>query len=367
MNKSSDFFNTITKPTLVIHRERVQRNIAMVVRKTGEQQVRFRPHFKTHQSAEVGEWFRGQGVEAITVSSVDMAAYFADHDWKDITIAFPCNIRELPRINELAARVRLNLLLESPETAAALQAGLHAPLPVWIKIDVGTGRTGIPWDRHTQIAALAGQIADSSRLTLAGLLTHAGHSYRATSPQEVKALYRETVGRLNEVREYLAGRGLAGLEISVGDTPSAALVDSLSGIDEFRPGNFAYFDVMQLRHGVCREEEIAVAAACPVVAKHPERREVVIFGGAVHLSKEVIRDAQGREILGLVALPHPQNGWGRSLAQTYVARISQEHGIIKTDDGIIAGIQVGDLLMVLPVHSCLTADLLRGNTRIFPE
>ena len=367
MNKSNDFFDAITKPTLVIHRERVQRNITQVVRKTREAGVRFRPHFKTHQSAEVGEWFRAQGVEAITVSSVDMAAYFADFQWEDITIAFPCNIRELPRINELAARVRLNLLVESPETAAALQSGLHYPLQVWIKIDVGTGRTGIPWDQYEQIAALAGQIAGSSRLTLAGLLTHAGHSYRATSPQEVNALYHETVGHLNAVREYLAGRGFAGIEISVGDTPSAALVDSLSGINEFRPGNFVYFDVMQMLHGVCREEEIAVAAACPVVAKHPERGELVIFGGAVHLSKEVIRDAQGEEIFGRVALPHPQEGWSSSLAQTHVARISQEHGIIKSSAEVIAGIQIGDLLMVLPVHSCLTADLLRRETRVFPE
>lgn len=366
MNQSNDFFNTITKPTLVIHRERVQRNIAMVVRKTREAGVRFRPHFKTHQSAEVGEWFRAQGVEAITVSSVDMAAYFADYDWKDITIAFPCNIRELPRINELAARVRLNLLVESPETAAALQAGLHFPLPVWIKIDVGTGRTGIPWNQYEQIAALARQIADSSRLILAGLLTHAGHSYRATSSREVNLLYREAVGYLNDVRQQLAGRGFAGLAISVGDTPSAALVDPLSGIDEFRPGNFAYFDIMQMLHGVCRAEEIAVTAACPVVAKHPERGEVVIYGGAVHLSKEAIRDAEGKEIFGLVALPHPQEGWSSPLPQTYVARISQEHGIIKARAAVISGIQVGDLLMVLPVHSCLTADLLQRNSRVFP-
>lgn len=367
MTHSSDFFNTITKPTLVIHRERVRRNIALVVGKTRGAGVRFRPHFKTHQSAAVGEWFRAQGVEAITVSSVDMAAYFADHDWRDITIAFPCNLRELPRINALSARVRLSLLVESPETVEALQAGLQTRLAVWIKIDVGTGRTGIPWDQFEEIAALAGRIAGSSRLKLAGLLTHAGHSYRAASPAEVNALYRETVGHLHNVREYLAERGFAGLEISVGDTPSAALVDPLAGIDEFRPGNFAYFDVMQMFHGVCREEEIAVAAACPVVAKHPGRGEVVIYGGAVHLSKEAIRDARGEEIFGLVALPHEQEGWGRTLGQTYVARISQEHGIIRSTAAQIAGIHVGDLLMVLPVHSCLTADLLRSDTRIFPE
>ena len=59
----------------------------------------FRPHFKTHQSKKVGEWFREEGVDKITVSSVSMAKYFIEHNWKDITIAFPFNILEIDDIN----------------------------------------------------------------------------------------------------------------------------------------------------------------------------------------------------------------------------------------------------------------------------
>ena len=33
----------------------------------------FRPHFKTHQSAEIGSWFRDFGVTRITVSSRESA------------------------------------------------------------------------------------------------------------------------------------------------------------------------------------------------------------------------------------------------------------------------------------------------------
>ena len=66
---------TIEKPTLLIDPIRVQNNIRRMAEKARRQNVRFRPHFKTHQSALVGEWFRDQGVSAITVSSVDMALY----------------------------------------------------------------------------------------------------------------------------------------------------------------------------------------------------------------------------------------------------------------------------------------------------
>ena len=63
----------IEKPTLVLDKQITFRNIEKMATKARNSGVRLRPHFKTHRSAAIGEWFRGFGVEAITVSSVDMA------------------------------------------------------------------------------------------------------------------------------------------------------------------------------------------------------------------------------------------------------------------------------------------------------
>jgi D-serine deaminase-like pyridoxal phosphate-dependent protein len=82
--------------------------------RAGRLGVRFWPHFKTHQSYHVGRIFREFGVEAITVSSVDMASYFAADGWKDILIAFPLSILEIGEIGRLAFRCSLGLLVESP-------------------------------------------------------------------------------------------------------------------------------------------------------------------------------------------------------------------------------------------------------------
>jgi len=82
-----------------------------------ENGVFFRPHFKTHQCAQIAERFGALGVTAITVSSLDMAAYFADHGCRDITLAVPVNIRQLRAINQLAQCVRLNLLVDCAATA----------------------------------------------------------------------------------------------------------------------------------------------------------------------------------------------------------------------------------------------------------
>lgn len=340
----------IHKPTLLLNKKRAIQNIKKMVTTAHINGVRFRPHFKTHQAAIIGNWFRAEGIEAITVSSVSMARYFADNGWQDITIAFPVNILEIEAINQLASRIKLGLLVESEETVHFLAEHLTHPAEVWIKVDIGYHRTGLRWSNFDRLGALAGQIKAASNLSLRGVLTHAGQTYGARSRREIGAIYKEMVSRLSIIRQKCLTVGLGEIELSVGDTPSCSVVDDLGDVDEIRPGNFIFYDVMQLQIGSCREDEIAVGLACPVVAKHPGENKLVIYGGAVHLSKEFIVDEAERPIFGYVALLE-DNGWGRSLVKTYVSSLSQEHGLIHTNSVTINQVKVGDVVIVLPVHS----------------
>ena len=99
----------ITEPTLILDKKRCLANIEKMANKAKRNNINFRPHFKTHQSAEIGSWFRNFDVTSITVSSVRMAKYFAANGWNDITIAFPVNILEIGQINELALKISLNI------------------------------------------------------------------------------------------------------------------------------------------------------------------------------------------------------------------------------------------------------------------
>ncbi len=348
---------SITRPTLILNEAIARRNIARMAGKARRCDVRFRPHFKTHQSAAIGEWFRAEGVRAITVSSVVMAEYFADHGWDDITIAFPVNWLEVETINALAMRVKLGLLVESVETARFLRERLAAPADVWLKVDAGYGRTGLAWDDSAGQAAVAGALAGSERLRLRGLLCHSGHTYAARGEKAIRAVWNESVQRLTAARESLAAAGFPGLELSPGDTPGCTVADDFSGVDEVRPGNFVFHDTMQVEIGTCGWPDVAVAVACPVVALHPERGQIVVYGGAVHLSKERLALPDGRVHYGAVALP-VEGGWTLPIPGAFVTGLSQEHGIVSAPPGLLEQVKLGDLLMVLPVHSCLTANLL---------
>jgi len=350
----------VEQPTLVVNEARAKKNIKKMAEKAKKSEVLFRPHFKTHQSATVGEWVREEGVTAITVSSVDMAEYFAENGWKDITIAFPVNVRQLERINKLAEKIDLGLLIESQDVIPYLEKKIKTKVNIWIKIDTAYHRTGMTWDNSVEIINLIRKIKGTTYLKFKGLLVHAGHSYYAKSVDEIKDIYYDTAFKLKDLQEKLFVQGFAHVNLSIGDTPTTSVVEEFHTVDEVRPGNFVYYDLQQLTLGVCEEEDIAAVVACPVVAIHKDRNEIVVYGGGVHLSKEALRLDENTLHYGKVALP-TKNGWGPILKDTYLKSVSQEHGIIKTTPEVIKNVTLKDMFYILPVHSCITANLLRGH------
>lgn len=356
------WLDSIAVPTLLLDETRARRNIERMTTAARSGGVHFRPHFKTHQAAGVGAWFQQAGVRAITVSSVAMARYFADHGWDDITVAFPVNLREIAAINRLAREIRLHLLVEHVAAAAFLASRLEAPVAIWIEVDAGYGRSGVPWNDGSGLTALATAVTNCPLMSLQGVLTHDGGTYAARTHEAITADYVQTTTRLERARNWLIEQGFLGLAISVGDTPACSVVTDFAPADEIRPGNFVFYDWTQVQIGSCTWDDVAVAVACPVVSLHPERNEIILYGGAVHLSKESLPRADGMPTFGAVVLLD-EGGWGAPLDGAWLRSISQEHGVVRCTPDAYARLServgVGDLLGVLPIHSCLTADLLK--------
>ena len=65
-------------PKLLLDKEKCLRNIEKMAMKAERNSLSFRPHCKTHQSAEIANWLRDFNIGSITVSSFHMARYFAE-------------------------------------------------------------------------------------------------------------------------------------------------------------------------------------------------------------------------------------------------------------------------------------------------
>ena len=342
----------VTKPTLLLDKKKAIQNIKRMVAKARDSGVNYRPHFKTHFSKEIGEWYREEGVKSITVSSIDMAVYFAGHGWGDITIAFPVNILQIDVLQHLARQVKLGLVVESFDALDHINQRISDPVDVYIKIDTGYHRAGIWHEKADEIKELITSVAKHHQFK--GLLAHFGHTYQQTEKNKILSIYETEVSALKQLRDQLG----TDMMISIGDTPSCSLVESFEDVEEVRPGNLIFYDVMQAQIGSCNYSDIAVCLAVPVVAVCPERSEIIVHGGAVHLSKDYLKDDKSQAYFGKVVSLNGKT-WSEPLDDFVVVSLSQEHGKITVPKGQIEKIKVGDLFGILPVHSCLTANLMK--------
>jgi len=316
--------------------------------------VRLRPHIKTHKSVEVGK-IQTEGQDgAITVSTLEEARAFARGGFTDITYAVPIERGKFSEAIEiLRTDVKLNLLTDDAATVTALDEAAgkaDVRFDVFVKIDCGTHRVGV--EPHTKEAVeIPRFISDAKNLNFAGILTHAGHSYNAQSKDEILTVARHERDSMIELAERLRNQSIEVPTVSIGSTPTMSVVDHLDGIDEIRPGNYIFFDAFQATLGSCSFEDTALTVLAAVIHKDHTRRRIVTDAGAIALSKD-------RGPVGL----DPGCGYGHVLdidgneTGMRVTGLSQEHGEIEAGESkFFESLNVGDRVRILANHSCLTA------------
>jgi len=347
----------IQKPICVIQEDILKRNITRMKSKADRLGLQFRPHFKTHQSAEIAQYFKSIGVEKCTVSSVSMAKYFAEHGWKNITIAVPVNLLEITEIKMLCKKINLNIIIDNENSLTILSKELKENCSVFIKINCGYNRAGILAEDIDRIVEFTKSILKVQNLNFKGILTHDGNSYGCKTKEEIESLRALSNKKLSLIKDAIIDFAPQ-TTISIGDTPTSVLSKNFENIDEIRPGNFVFFDLMQRYNNICKIEDIAISIACPIVGIYPEREEIVIYGGGVHLSKEFLVMENGEKNFGEI-VRYNSNYKQEILEKAYLRSLSQEHGIIKMPKENFGKLKTGDIIGVLPIHSCMSVNLIR--------
>jgi D-serine deaminase-like pyridoxal phosphate-dependent protein len=326
-------------PIAVVDDAVVSRNIERMQGIARRAEARLRPHAKTHKSARVARRQLEAGAVGLTVATLREAEYFANHGVTDLLLAHPpVGEPKLARLRALAERVpRLAVTTDSLEVAASLPTAVEI---LW-EIDTGQHRVGTE-PGPAAIEAVQTLVERLGPERFRGLLTHAGHSYKAPGRADRLRIAREEVGLLRAMADELRARGIDVDEISVGSTPTAALAAEVGGMTELRPGTYIYGDANQVALGSLTLDDCALAIVAIVVST-PERRRIVIDAGAKALAADAA--APGRVGHGLV-LDHPD--W-------VIERLSEEHGVVTSAERI--GARVGDRVAIIPNHVCVTVNL----------
>lgn len=344
-------------PALLLDLDVLDRNLARMQARITGLGASLRPHVKTHKCTEIGKRQLALGARGITVATIVEARDFAAHGFDDITWAFPLPVSRVAEVIELSKLVTLRVTVDDEVAAGALaeaarQAGVR--VHVWLEVDCGYHRSGVdPSLPHA--AALARRLASDRWLKFDGLLAHGGHAYAARDHEARRKVAEQERAVTVEFAERLRSEGVNVPGVSIGSTPSMAAAESLAGVDEARPGNYAFYDWMQAAAGVCSPEDVAICVLATVISHQPGLPHCIVDAGALAMSKD---QGPGDPSLrrGLGPLYAGLSG-GHLDPRLELAAVSQEHGFVRgvSPSDLDGRLRVGDRVRIMPNHSCLTA------------
>ncbi len=332
----------LSTPAILVDRDVLERNIAAMQARAQAAGVKLRPHAKTHKSPEVARMQVSAGAAGLTVAKVSEAEVFVGAGFDDLFLGYPIvGAGKARRLLALSDRARICVGTDSVEGARSLGDVFHAAgrrLSVRLKIDCGFRRVGVLPESALHVAR---QIAALPGISLDGVFTHGGQGYGGESPEEVARIGREEGKIVSEAADALRAAGLPVDDVSLGSTPTAASAISYPGVTECRPGTYVYNDLSQVSLGICGPEDCALTVLATVVSV-PAADRAVVDAGSKTLSTDPLR-------------PRPE-GHGLIVGRrSRLARLSEEHGVIRIEEG--ESFRVGETVRILPNHVCVVVNL----------
>jgi len=346
--------NNLKTPCLILDVERVRQNADRISEIAKRNNVRLRPHIKTHKCVEVARIETAGHDGGVTTSTLAEVRAFAKEEFDDFTYAVPIEPGKFGEAIEIVkGGVKLNVITDDVETTHLLDNACGdsgVEMSVFLKVDSGYHRCGVEPDTEAAMA-IPRKISEAAHLHFAGILTHAGHSYHARSKNEILGIAERERDVMVELSTRLRSDGIEVPTVSIGSTPTINHIDNLEGIDEVRPGNYIFFDAFQATLGSCELSDCALTVLTAVTHRSRERKNVIVDAGAIALSKD-----RGPVEFDAAC------GYGRVLdadgsdLNLRVDSVSQEHGVLKVDnDDLLESLKVGTRLRILANHSCLSA------------
>ena len=365
-------------PALVIDRDRVQHNIQTTLRLLGGDANRWRHHVKTAKLGYVMRMLVEAGVQQFKCATSLELSVACEAGARDVLVAYPLVGANAARVRQIAEHhpgVLVSVLVENEAQLVQWKTGQWKGTPVGIFIDVNPGmnRTGVPDDRGDAILRLAQSIV-SSGSGFRGLHYYDGHLSKFGIEERCKQAHAG-YERLMQIVDSLAGhrfepRGLPVPEVITAGTPAFPCSLSFPGFKVERlqlprskggpflhrvsPGTVVYCDTTSLAQLAPKPGEMGsqlapdlgyqpAAVVMTRVVSHPAAGLITCDAG----HKTVSADA-GVPTCAVVGHPELE-----PLAP------SEEHLPMRVNSPHVSGNEapaIGELLFLIPRHVCPTVN-----------
>jgi D-serine deaminase-like pyridoxal phosphate-dependent protein len=245
----------IDTPALVVDLDAMKRNIARMAEFARKHDIRWRPHAKMHKSAELARAQLEAGAIGVCVQKTAEAEAMAAGGVRDIYISNEViALRKLARVAQLAHRLaaengKLAIAVDSVEGIKRLSQAMEdmraqnkseAGIDVFIEIDVGQGRCGVP--PGPEALALARELREHPALRFAGLHAYHGRAQHMRSAQERRDAIAVVVQDVVHTRGLIEADGMP-VELVTGAGTGTMVCEAASGVyGELQAGSFMFMD-----------------------------------------------------------------------------------------------------------------------------
>lgn len=330
----------LDSPALIVFPDRVKENIRILISMIDDVR-RLRPHVKTNKSAEACKLMINAGIGKFKCATIAEAEMLAFCGARDVLLAYQPVGPKLKRFAELIKTFRgtiFSCLTDHPLAGREMDMLFKANklrVPVYIDLNVGMNRTGIP--PGDEAIQLYRDNLNTAGIRPVGLHVYDGH-IRNTDIDLRRQECDEAFSMVLKMKQTLVEQKIPEPIIIAGGTPTFSIHCKRNDI-ECSPGTFIYWD--KGYQDLCKEQAFLPAAlVISRVISIPAKNRVCLDLGhkSIASESELSKRVHFLNAPGLKAVGH-----------------SEEHLVVETP--VDQSFQPGDLFYGLPFHICPTVAL----------
>lgn len=341
----ADLVARVGSPALVVHLDKVRENLRRVIACAGGHADRWRPHVKTTKIPEVFHEMTRAGLrhfKCATTREAQQLLHVIDQEGirgADLLLAYPLVGPSLRRLDQLArthTNSHVSVLCEDP----AAVASIPPELSVFVDVNSGMNRTGVPIENESPILAIARAAGDRFR----GVHFYDGHIHGDDAVDRRKMAF-EAYDRLMGLLGRLDREGLSVGEIITSGTPSflyalayEPFVQIAATAHRVSPGTVVFHD-LRSEQEIEDLDLLPAAVVLSRVVSHPAPDIVTCDAGSKSIAAEAGDPCA-------YALGHPE---------LEALTPSEEHLPFRVHDRGRAA--RGSTLLLVPRHVCPTVNL----------
>jgi D-serine deaminase-like pyridoxal phosphate-dependent protein len=269
----------IPTPALLLDLERFESNLRKMQTHVDGAGKRLRPHAKAHKCVEIARRQIELGATGVCVATLPELELMTGAGFSALLttpVADPAKTDRVARIAGTGAKVAV--VVDHPEQARLYEASAErtdTPLEVWLDLDVGDHRTGIPCDERA--LDLARRVVASRQLRLGGLQAYSVSGSHREGRQARSDHSRRAIAEAVALQKDLLDEGLDARGLTGGSTGTWDIDTTIPELTELQAGSYPMMD-LAYRKLLGDDFAPALTVLATVVSANHEERVTVDAG-----------------------------------------------------------------------------------------